>query len=130
VGQGLLSWATLFTGVVIFIATKLALVSLLGILFDVWEFSVVQLFSFVQVLLGVAVVGLLAMVLYFAAHGANPEIYRNCILAGWVVLAVWMAALFIRLLRQRLGRPFYLFSYLCATEIIPLLITLGVVYTD
>lgn len=130
VGQGLLSWATLFTGVVIFIAGKLALVSLLGILFDVWEFSVVQLFSFVQVLLGVAVVGLLAMVLYFAAHGANPEIYRNCILAGWVVLAVWMAALFIRLLRQRLGRPFYLFSYLCATEIIPLLITLGVVYTD
>jgi hypothetical protein len=130
VGQGLLSWATLFTGVVIFIAGKLALVSLLGILFDVWEFSVVQFFSFVQILLGVAVVGLLAMVLYFASHGANPAMYRSCILAVWVVLAVWMATLFIRLIRQKLGRPFYLFSYLCATEIIPLLITLGVVYTD
>jgi hypothetical protein len=129
-GQGLLAWAVLFTGVLIFVAGKLALISLMGILFDVWEFSVAQFFSFIQVLLGASGVGLVTMSLYFTVRGANPSVYAGCILCVWIVLGVWVVTLFMRLIGQGLGRPFYLFSYLCATEIIPLLITLGVVYTD
>ncbi len=130
VSDGFLHWSLLFTQVVLFIALKLVLVTVLGALFEIREFSIAQFFAFIQIILGLSSLCWVVMLTYFILRGAQPGPYSWLVHIVIAATAIWIVPLFIRLLSRRIAPTFYLFAYLCATEIIPLLITLGVVYKD
>ena len=74
---------------------------------------------------GAAVV---VLFIYFISHGKSPEVFvvflSSIVVAivGWIVVAVFK-------LSGRTGHSlFHLFSYLCATEIIPLFITVKILF--
>jgi hypothetical protein len=62
------------------------------------------------------------------SRGVGNSVYAGFFWAITFVLIIWLIILFTRVAR-RLDYPmFHIISYLCATEIIPLLITVKLLY--
>ena len=85
-------------------------------------------FNWMRLLLLIFGIAVVILFIYFISHGSNPEVFVTFLyivvaaLIGWIALAIYK-------LSGRTGHSlFHLFSYLCATEIIPLLITVKVLF--
>ena len=115
------------TGTVIaLLFTKMLVVYIIASLFGVRDTAGFHFFNFIRLLL--VILGILTLVLatYYVLHGQQKGFYSflyellNWILGGWVIL------LFIKLANRVQYSVFHLFSYICATEIIPFLLIVKV----
>jgi hypothetical protein len=126
--QLMVQW-TLVSGIVgAILMGKMLLIYLFAILFRLLDVTGFQFFNWVRLLFLAAgsIVSLLMAVTLIKPDAAALHIffYGFCgwILIGWLVLAFFKIAA-----KARIGL-FHLFSYLCATEIIPSLILLKILY--
>ena len=107
---------------------KIVLVYGLSFVFGMRDIGGIHFFNWVRVLLGVFGVLTMVLFLYFISHGHSEGFYvfllgtLSWVLAGWTVLII------LKLHRQMGHSMFHLFSYICATELIPFLITIKVLY--
>lgn len=107
---------------------KIVLVYGLSFVFGMREIGGIHFFNWVRLLLGVFGVLTVILFLYFISHGYRESFYgfllgmMSWVLAGWTVLII------LKLSRQMDHSIFHLFSYICATELIPFLITIKVLY--
>jgi len=68
----------------------------------------------------------LAGTLYFILYGTSSAVYETLLQITSAMLIAWPIIIFLKFYRRVNTSLFHIFSYLCATELIPLLITLNV----
>lgn len=124
----ILQWLKLSSMILSLLFVKIILVFGLSYLFGIGEIPGIHFFNWIRVL--VVFFGLLSIVLfiYFIWHGHSHETHTIFLkLLGWIV-GGWMILIFFKLSRRANASMFHLFSYICATELIPLLITIKVLF--
>jgi hypothetical protein len=107
---------------------KLILVYISSILFGARDMAGVHFFNWVRLLL--IFFGVMSVVLFanFVWHGQSFLFYVILFkLMAWI-LAGWVFIILLKLNRKTGFSLFHLFSYICATEIIPLLVIIAVLY--
>jgi len=81
-----------------------------------------QFFSFVRSLyVAVILMGVFAII-YFIGSFQNPRFYNHLLTAMCILLLTSNLFLYVKLLPRASVSHFHLFSYLCGSEIIPLMI--------
>jgi len=123
-----IQWLELSLIVLVLCFAKIALVYSLSFLFGMPEIGGIHFFNWVRLLLGVFGILTAVLFLYFISHGHQEGFYIFLLrIMSWV-LAGWMILIIFKLYRQAGHSMFHLFSYICATELIPFLITIKVLY--
>jgi len=124
----ILQWLKLSSIILGLLFVKIILVFGLSYLFGIHEIPGIHFFNWIRVL--VVFFGLLSIVLfiYFIWHGHSHETHTIFLkLLGWIV-GGWMILIFFKLSRRANASMFHLFSYICATELIPFLFMIKVLY--
>lgn len=107
---------------------KIFILFLLASVFDINEIAGFQFFNFMRLLLIVLVVVTVSISSYFLLHGLDPSVYQIFYkILGWVMF-FWIVMIFLKLVARVPFSPIHLFLYICATEIIPFLVTVKILY--
>jgi hypothetical protein len=127
-GGALSQWVLLSLSILTIFFAKIILVYVTSTLFGSKELAGIHVFNWVRLLL--IIFGSMSIVLffYFILHGQSSLFHSILLnLIAWCLVG-WIIIIFLKL-RSRSGYSmFHLFSYICATEIIPLLIIITVLY--
>lgn len=127
-GEAVMNWLELSLIVLVLFFVKIVLIYGLSFVFGMGQIGGFHFFNWVRLLLGVFGVLSIVVFLYFISHGQREGFYFFFLSTmGWV-LAFWIVLIVLKLWRQMDRSLFHLFSYICATELIPFLITLKVLY--
>ena len=127
-GSAVWQWIKLSTIILGFFFVKITIIFSLTRLFGMRGMARLHFFNWVRLMLVVFGICSIVVFLYFINRGLRPEFFATFLsvisaaLIGWVLLA------FLKLNGKSEHSLFHLFSYICATEIIPLLITVKVLY--
>lgn len=121
-------WLKLSAVILLVFIMKVLIVFLFTRLFDMRGLTRVHFFNWMRLLLIVAGAATIVMYIYFISRGQRPEVYAGCLIAVIVTLVAWVVILFLKLTGSRGHTMFHLFSYICATELIPLFITIKVLF--
>jgi hypothetical protein len=127
-GEAMFLWAKLSAIILAIIFFKVVLVYVLSIMFGLTEIAGIHIFNWIRLLL--VVFGSLTMILffYFILHGHNENFHVILLkIISWLLVG-WMFLIILKLSKRMSHSMFHLFSYICATELIPLLITIKVLY--
>lgn len=116
-------WLKLSSLIFAVLLAKILVVFALTRLFDMRGLARIHYFNFIRVLL--LVFGALSVVLfaYYMGRGDSPVVFAVFLVLVVVALILWVVLGFFKLSGRTGHSLFHLFSYLCATEIIPLLVT-------
>ena len=121
-GASFLIWARLSAFILLLLAAKLSIVLVFSTLFNFRETVSFQFFNFLRFVLFTSVVlGLLSLVL-FIFQVSSTSWYERLIGIGLLLLTVGSVMVLMKLLRKSRLSFFHLFSYLCISEFIPLVI--------
>jgi hypothetical protein len=121
-------WFKLSGVVLIILFGKIIVVFGLSYLFGIREVQGIHFFNWIRML--VVFFGVLSAVLfvYFLWHGHAVQTHMFFLkLLGWIS-AAWMILIFFKLSGRANASLFHLFSYICATELIPFLLIIKVLY--
>lgn len=120
--QAFLVWLLISTIIFLSLMTKLALIASFSWLFNLRDTVRFQFFNFIRLLFIVCILLCFLAILYFILQTQNPYPYYFLFLLASIFVGIGTVLLFLKLLARTQLPVFHLFSYLCATEIIPLLI--------
>lgn len=124
----MLMWGELSLIVLALFFGKIVMVYGLSYIFGMKEVGSVHFFNWVRLLVGVFGVLTVIVFFYFIMRGGREGFYDFLLHAIAWVFAGWMILIILKLQRQQEHSMFHLFSYICATELIPFLITVKVLY--
>ncbi|MCW5911695.1 MAG: DUF4271 domain-containing protein [Cyclobacteriaceae bacterium] len=115
-------WLLLSIGVFAMLVLKLFLIFIFSQLFGLRDTVRFQFFHFVRLLFITNMAVGLILVIFYVFQVSNAAAFAYLLLVASIVVLLSVGILFIKLL-GRTGLPvFHLFSYLCTSEIIPLII--------
>ena len=125
-GTLLVTWLTVSMYVLIFLFVKIVIIYLISVLFGIREVAGYHFFNFVRILL--VTLGILSLVLliYFVLHGQGQAFYNFLFATLPWILGLWIVLGFFKLASRVRHSAFHLFSYICATELIPFFIIIEV----
>ncbi len=126
VGQGLWQWLKLSTAVMIFLVVKLIILSGLTQLFNFREAIGPQFYNFIRLCFFVFTLSGLTCLCYFIFKIQSEEAYTWVLKSINFFLVFWFMVIGLKLLSRSSFRFFQLFSYLCASELIPIVILVKV----
>jgi len=126
--DAILEWGELSLIVLALFFAKIVMVYGLSYIFGMKEVGSVHFFNWVRLLVGVFGVLTVIVFFYFIMRGTREGFYDFLLHAIAWVFAGWMVLIILKLQRQLQHSMFHLFSYICATELIPFLITVKVLY--
>ena len=121
-------WVKLSLLILVLLASKLFIVLLFSSLFNFTETVSFQFFNFLRFVLFTAVVMAISSLVYFVLKGGQPVFYERLMVLALVLLSAGSVMVLIKLLVRAPFSFFHLFSYLCASEIIPLVIIIKVFF--
>jgi hypothetical protein len=121
-------WLKLSLFVLLLLASKLIIVLTFSSLFSFRETVSFQFFNFLRFVLFTAVVMAILSLLYFIFKGGQPLFYERLIIIALGLLSVGSFMVLIKLMARASFSFFHLFSYLCASEIIPLVIIIKIFF--
>ena len=127
-GGAFMVWLKLSLFILVLLASKLIIVLLFSSLFNFTETISFQFFNFLRFVLFTAVMMAILSLVYFAFRGGQPVFYERLIVLALVLLSAGSVMVLIKLLARAPFSFFHLFSYLCASEIIPLVIIIKVFF--
>lgn len=124
----ILIWLVLSAVILAIFFTRQLIIYLFAYLFGMQELAVAHYFNLIRLLFWILGLSAVGVSIYLIVHEQVVHVFENVyFLLGWI-LGFWVVLIFFKL-RRRVGfSMFHLFSYLCATEIIPLIITIKVLY--
>jgi hypothetical protein len=122
------NWLKLSTIVFYVLLLKIFIIFLLTRLFGMRGMARFHFFNWIRLLLVVFGSATILLFIYFISRGTSPNFFVVFLSLIVVVLVVWIVVAFYKLTGRSGHSMFHLFSYLCATEIIPLLITVKVLF--
>ena len=123
-----LQWLKLSAIIFLAVLLKVFLVFALTRLFGIWGMARYHFFNWIRLLLLVFSAGTIVLFMYFIARGHSEDVFVLFLSVIVMALAAWVVLAFYKLSGRSGHSMFHLFSYLCATEIIPLLITAKVLF--
>ena len=127
-GTAMLLWTKLSGIILAIIFFKVLLVYCLSIMFGLTEIAGIHIFNWIRLLLVVFGTLTVLLFLYFVLHGQNENFHIVLLkIISWLLVG-WMFLIILKLSRRMSHSMFHLFSYICATELIPLLITIKILY--
>lgn len=121
-------WIRLSSIVLAVFFIKILLVFSLTRLFSMRGIARVHFFNWVRVLLIVFGAGSIIIFTYFILRGRQEIFFITFLSLVAGALIAWVLLAFLKLNGKSEHSMFHLFSYICATEIIPLLITVKVLF--
>lgn len=122
------NWTTLSLLILLLFFVKIVLVYGIAILFGSKDVAGIHFFNWVRLLLIIFGVMSLVLFTYFILRGQSLFFHVALHkLIAWCLVG-WIAVIFLKLNGRTGFSMFHLFSYICATEIIPLLIIITVLY--
>jgi hypothetical protein len=127
-GTAFWQWIKLSSIVLCFFLLKITLIFALTRLFGMRGMARVHFFNWVRLMLIVFGSCTIIVFLYFINHGQQTTFFVVFLSLVSVALIGWVLLAFLKLNGKSEHSLFHLFSYICATEIIPLLITVQVLY--
>lgn len=117
-------WLFLALGILGVLIAKLAFVALIALLFGWKDITGVQFFNFIRIL--ILSLSLIAIVSVFCFSFGIHVNYFTLLKAGCILMLMGAGLLYFKLEARTTFHSFHLFSYLCATEIFPLMILVKV----
>jgi hypothetical protein len=121
-------WLWLSTIIALTLIAKMVIVFLVASLFKLREVVGFQFFNWARLLFLLVGFALLLMVVSVLIRADSPGWFNFLYLfVGWAVVA-WLFLVFFKIAAKARIGLFHLFSYLCATEIIPSIILLKILY--
>lgn len=127
-GSALLQWLKLSALLLLIYFIKIFLVYLSTRLFGLQEIFGLHVFNWIRLMLLVFGALSVLLVLYHIVHEQDAGIYTTLLwLVAWVFIG-WIIIVFPKVMRRAKYSMFHIFSYICATEIIPLLISIKIIY--
>jgi hypothetical protein len=125
-GLLIFTWLKISVYILLFLFIKITIIYLISLLFGIREIAGYHFFNFVRILL--VTIGLFSIVLliYFVLHGQRQSFYDFLYSAIPWILGAWILLGFLKLASRVQHSAFHLFSYICATELIPFFIILEV----
>jgi hypothetical protein len=126
--MAMLEWIKLSMIVLFIFFLKVALVYSLSILFGIKGAGRIHFFYWIRVLVVTGSLISIGVFLYFISRGQQTSVYEIFRWTITIVLILLIALVFLKLMRRAECSIFHLFSYICATEIIPFLITIKLLY--
>jgi hypothetical protein len=127
-GVALVRWLGLSLVVLLLFFAKIVLVYTLSALFGIKGVGGVHFFYWIRVLVVTGSILSVVVFIYFISRGQNDTVYEVMRWSITIVLISLIALVFLKLMRRAECSIFHLFSYICATEIIPFLITIKLLY--
>ncbi|MGC1243071.1 MAG: DUF4271 domain-containing protein [Chryseosolibacter sp.] len=121
-------WLKLSGFVFVALIAKLFIIFSLTRLFGFRGMARFHFFNWIRLLLVVFGAGTIVLFMYFISRGDSPDTFVMFLSLVIVALIVWIIVAYFKLSARSGHSMFHLFSYLCATEIIPLLITVKVLF--
>lgn len=124
----MLQWLKVSSVILMILIAKIILVLNFSYLFGITEVGGLHFFNWVRMI--VVFFGALTAVLfvYFISHGSNENTHGFFLkLVVWFT-GGWMVLIFLKLGGRANVSMFHLFSYICATEVIPFLLIIKVLY--
>lgn len=123
-----LQWLKLSTLVFTALMIKILIIFVLTRLFGMRGMARFHFFNWIRVLLVVLGIATVLLFMYFISRGDSETLYVMFLSLVAITLSVWMIVAFFKFGGKTGHSMFHLFSYLCATEIIPLLITVKILF--
>jgi hypothetical protein len=124
----LLQWLKLGTIILFLLFLKMIVVYALSELFGMKGIAGIHFFNWVRLLLIIAGALSLIVFIYLITRGYNTHVYAIMLSMIVVSLGAWVIIVFLKLNNRVEHSMFHLFSYICATEVIPLLVTIKVLF--
>lgn len=123
-------WQWLKLSVIVFfvLVAKVFLIFVLTRLFDMRGMARFHFFNWIRLLLVTLGAATIILFMYFISRGDDAGYYVAFLSVVVAVLVAWIVVAFFKLSGRTGHSLFHLFSYLCATEIIPLIITVKVLF--
>ncbi|MFZ1808037.1 MAG: DUF4271 domain-containing protein [Cyclobacteriaceae bacterium] len=125
-GQTFLQWLKVSGLILIILFVKLILLLSLARLFDFREAPTPQFYNYVRLTFFASILSGVVCICYFVFKIQSPEAYSFLLSAIVLLLIFWVVVIGLKLLRRSTFRFFHLFSYLCASELIPIVILVKV----
>jgi len=124
----ILKWGKLSTYLLIAFFVKIGLVMAFSRMFGMGDFFGFQVINWMRLVLVAFGTLTLILVVYFLSPGIRESVY--IVFFWFLVLALssWLIILFTKVARRPGFTLFHIFSYLCATEVIPLLISIKLLF--
>jgi hypothetical protein len=107
---------------------KISIIFSLTRLFGLRGLARIHYFNWVRLLLIVFGAASIIIFIYFISRGFSPTFFEVLLYVVSGALVAWTLIVFLKLNNKSEHSMFHLFSYICATEIIPLLITIKVLF--
>ncbi len=121
-------WVGLSAIILGILFAKLILTTSLSYLFKSTEFAALQFFNFIRLLIFTFGIISLVLIFYFITKVIDAAWYYNLFYFMATIFIIWEIVIFFKLLARVHFHFFHLFFYLCASEFIPLVILLKVVF--
>ena len=125
-GLLIFTWLKVSVYVFLFLVVKIIIIYLISLLFGIREIAGYHFFNFVRILLVTIGLFTLILVVYFILHGQGQDFYNFLYATIPWILGVWIVLGFFKLASRVPHSAFHLFSYICATELIPFFIIIEV----
>lgn len=126
VGVGFLQWLKVSFFIATVLISKYLVLQIFGSLFDFREATSLQFFNFIRLTFFILAMASLLCLSYFVFQVQDPGYYRFILNGITFIMLFWIIVVGLKLLRRTSFRFFHLFSYLCASEIIPIIILVKV----
>ncbi len=126
--EGFFQWIKLAAIILLALFGKLTLIGMVSYLYRATEITALQFFNFIRLLFFTFGVISLLVMFFFMGKVLNPAWYYNLFYVIACILIVWQIIIFLKLMTRVPFRIFHLFFYLCASELIPLVILIKVVF--
>lgn len=121
-------WLQLTGLILLTLVSKLFLVSMFSYLYKAPEITAIQFFNFVRLYFFTFGVIALLVAIFFIGKVLNATWYVNLFYVAASIFIFWELIIFLKLMTRLPFRIFHLFFYLCASELIPLVILIKVVF--
>jgi len=124
----LLNWLLISITIFFLVILKYFLISGFSRLFALEDFKYIQFFNSIRISIGVSFFCFLSIaIIYLTSRNPSLIIYSYIINAVIILLIMKSLVLFFKLLNYSNYKTFHLIAYLCATEIIPFLVSYKIV---
>jgi len=122
IGSSFLIWGRLSFFILLLLAAKLCIVLIFSTLFNFRETISFQFFNFLRFVLFTSLFLAAISLALFVFRVTVPAWYERLVVLGLVMLTAGSVVVLMKLLRKSHLSFFHLFSYLCISEFIPLVI--------
>ena len=127
-GGILWTWSKLSFLIMALLMGKALAIYMLSNLFGMTGIGGVHFFNWIRFLLILCSSLVVMLFIYFISDGLNSSVYVGFQYLLLAMMATWIVVIFLKLNNRVEHSMFHLFSYICATELVPLLITIKVFF--